>query len=251
MKTHFVIDRYVTPSLAIATAFLLFIGGCEGESSHYSQPVSPVAEGTSRPEVESSAGSDPERPEGWIVRLDRPDPSTVIGSAETADVFFVNMSPGWHVTTKKAAIFYHPSSTGEGDYTVKAGIYLFDPGDRQREAYGILFGGADLDAASQSYGYFLLRNTGEFLIKSRGGSETTVVQDWTHSELVRTLPRGSTESALNELAIKVDGKQIHFILNGENVATHPLDSIPNQGVVGLRLNHGINVHVAELSVKSG
>jgi hypothetical protein len=249
MKAGFILDRYVTPSLAVATVAILLVGGCENSSDSEHSQTEQSHDVGSRPDPNVPQGGDFERPEGWIVRMDRPDPSAVIGSAETADIFFVNMTPGWHITTHRAAIFYHPASTANGDYTATAGIYLFDPGDRQREAYGLLFGGTSLDSETQAYGYFLLRNTGEFLIKRRDGRETMIVQDWTHSDAVLTVSPGSQESVLNELSIKVADTQIHFILNGENIATHPASSIPNQGIVGLRLNHGINVHVADLRVQ--
>lgn len=249
MKAGFILDRYVTPYLAVATFAILLVGGCENRPDSEHTHAEQSHDVGSRPDPNVPQGEELERPEGWIVRMDRPDSTAVIGSAERADIFFVNMTPGWHITTHRAAIFYHPASTATGDYTATAGINIFDPGDRQREAYGLLFGGTDLDSETPAYGYFLLRNTGEFLIKQRDGRETTIVQDWTHSDAVLTVPPGSEESVLNEMSIKVSDTQIHFILNGENVATHPVSSIPNQGIVGFRLNHGINVHVADLRVE--
>ncbi|MFV1979848.1 MAG: hypothetical protein ACC655_01730 [Rhodothermia bacterium] len=249
MKAGFILDRYITPSLAIVTVSILLIGGCESRSDNERVQTEQSYVVDSRPDPNVPQGEDFEYPEGWIVRLDRPDSSAVVGSAKTADIFFVNMTPGWHITTKKAAIFYHPASTANGDYTARAGIYFSDPGDHQREAYGLFFGGSDLDSETQAYGYFLLRNTGEFLIKQRVGQETTIVQDWTQSDAVLTVPAGSQEPVLNELSIQVADAQVHFILNGENVATHPASSIPNQGMVGFRLNHGTDVHVADLSVQ--
>lgn len=256
MKARFILDKYVTPLLAVATVTILFLGGCrdngDNEAADSTQPSRKLShEIGSRPNPSIPQGAELERPEGWIVRLDRPDPSAVIGSADSSDIFFVNMTPGWHVTTHKAAIFYHPASTADGDYTATSGIYLFDPGDGQREAYGLMFGGTNLASDSLEYGYFLLRNTGEFLIKQRAGRETSTVQDWTASEAVRTVPQGNEEPVLNELSVKVSGGQIHFIVNGENVATHSASPIPNQGIVGFRLNHGLNVHVVDLSVEEG
>ena len=249
MRFDPILDRFVTPPLAIVTAILLLMGGCRKDS--VPEPEQPATEMTSkddRPDPEIPQGENLERPEGWEVRLDRPDPNAVIGAEETADIFFVNMTPGWHITAHKSAVFYHPASTAEGNYLARASIYFFDPGERQREGYGVIFGGADLDGETQTYGYLLLRNTGEFLIKKRVGSETSIVQDWTSSDAVRTVESGG-ESVLNDMAVKVDGDQVHFILNGENIATHPSSAVPTDGVFGLRMNHGVNVHVADLSVE--
>ncbi len=250
MKARFILDRYVTPFLAIATFAILLAGGCDNRSSSGNDQTEQAQDTGSRPNPNVPQGEEMERPTGWIVRMDRPDSSAVVGSTEDADIFFVNMTPGWHITTRRSAIFYHPASTAKGNYTAEAGIYLFDPGDHQREAYGLFFGGTDLDSDSSAYGYFLLRNTGEFLIKRRDGRETVVVQGWTHSDAILTVPAGSQESVLNDISINVSDTRIRFILNGENVATHPASGIPNQGIVGFRLNHGVNVHVADLSVES-
>lgn len=261
MSSRSVLDWVITPFLALLTAATLILGGCQGDHADQTENVADTEQAggaEANGEMAASAGMpDPaipqgenlKRPEGWMVRLDNPDPDVVIGSADTADVFFVNMTPGWHITTRERAIFYHPASVGEGDYTAKAGLYFFDPGDRQREGYGMIFGGANLDAHDQSYGYFLLRNTGDFLIKKRSGSETEIVQDWTSSDAVNVVESGSGESVLNELSVRVEGDQVYFLLNGENVSTHPASAVPANGVVGLRMNHGINVHVADLSVQ--
>jgi hypothetical protein len=261
MLSRSVLDWVVTPFLALLTAAILILGGCQsdhGEESAHGEAVSAAESGESAspmggqgemPDPETPKGGNLERPEGWMVRLDTPNPDAVIGSAETADVFFVNMTPGWHITTQERAIFYHPAAYADGDYTASAGLYFFDPGDRQREGYGIIFGGSNLDSDNQSYGYFLLRNTGDFLIKKRSGDETSVVQDWTPSDAVNVVEAGSGESVLNELSVRVEDGQVHFLVNGENVATHPVSAIPTDGLFGLRLNHGVNVHVATFNVE--
>ena len=37
------------------------------------------------------------RPDGWMIRADR-------SGADTSEIFFVDMPPGWHVTTGPAVI---------------------------------------------------------------------------------------------------------------------------------------------------
>lgn len=117
-------------------------------------------------------GPDQEVPADWRVVLDRPSDDVVISAdQETADIWFVNMKPGWHITSGPAAIYFHPGSTASGDYRAELAIHLFDPGQRQREAFGLFIGGSDLEGDGRAYDYFLLRNTGEYLIKRRSGEE--------------------------------------------------------------------------------
>ncbi len=187
-------------------------------------------------------------PETWKVRLDRPDPEAVIGAdSDSADVFFVNMTPGWHITTGPAGIFYHPDAVVEGNYTLEATIHLFDPGER-REAYGVFMGGQNLEGDDISYDYFLLRNTGETLIKRRTGAETSVIRDWTASEAVGTFGPDTESSVKNHLLVNVGSETVTFSVNGTEVASTPRDQVMTDGVVGLRINHALNVHVSDLKV---
>ncbi len=124
-----------------------------------------AADTPARPDPENPVGENLQVPPDWSVRLDDPRAEAVIGAdAETADIFFVSMTPGWHVTTGPRAIFHHPGSSATGDYFAESKIHLFDPGER-REAFGLFFGGRDLDGAARAYEYFVIRNSGEFLIK--------------------------------------------------------------------------------------
>ncbi len=181
-----------------------------------------------------------ERPEDWNVRFDRAD-------AEDANLFFVTMTPGWHVTTGPAGILYDPSRTATGTFRVESEIFLFDPGDRDREAFGVFFGGMELNGARQAYSYFVIRN-GRFSIKRREGSETSTVQEWTPSTaMVRH--DGVDATAKNVLAVEVDANEVSFYINGERVASHPTSSMRTDGIVGLRVNHNLNLHVSSLSVE--
>ena len=126
MKRNELLDRFVSPTLATLTVILLVMGGCRSESGPEPAPDSRVAE-VVRPDPNVPQGENLDRPEGWVVRLDNPDPDVIVGKQEDADIFFVNMTPGWHITTHKSAIFYHPASTASGRYVARASVYFFDP----------------------------------------------------------------------------------------------------------------------------
>lgn len=181
-----------------------------------------------------------ERPEGWTLRGDR-------GAMD--EVMFVTMEPGWHITTGPAGIFYDASRTASGDYSVESTTFMFDPQGRN-EAFGIFVGGQDLDGAGQRYLYFLVRPSGEFLVKERNGSETPVHIGWTaHDAVMGWEDRGEGEETVeNVLRIEADGAQVRFLVNGAEVASQPRGSLPMDGVVGLRVNHRVNIHVSSLDV---
>ena len=100
------------------------------------------------------AAQELERPAHWKVRFDRPAPDS--------EIYFVSLPPGWHIPTGPAAILYDPAQSAEAEYRLRSEIFLF-PGER-REGFGVFIGGANLDAANQSYLYFLIRKDGRFLV---------------------------------------------------------------------------------------
>lgn len=189
---------------------------------------------------------DAPKPDGWELRLDRMD------RGGPDDVFFVDMEPGWHVTTGPATVLYHPDRTASGSYSVESEIFLFDPGER-REGFGFFVGGQDLAGDGQAYTYFLIRRTGEYLVKRREGADTHVVQDWTaHDAIVSWDERGAEDATVkNVLSVEVGADDIAFFANGEELVRLPKDGLPTDGVVGLRVNHGLNLHVTSLEVEQG
>lgn len=190
-------------------------------------------------------------PEGWAFRLDRPNPDVhLVADAEAGhdQIFFVNMTPGWHITTGPAAILYHPALSASGNFRAETAIYLFAPGERN-EAFGLFIGGTNLGGDNQSYLYFLLRKTGEFLIKRRDGAETSDVQGWTAHSSIKPYTSETEGSIENVLAIEAGPDVLTFLVNGEEVATVPRNEHPVDGLVGLRINHALNVHVSDLKVE--
>jgi len=182
-----------------------------------------------------------EFPPGFIVRTDNPgEPAT--------DVAFVTMSPGWHLTTGPAAILYNPSNGASGEYRVETETFLFDPGSRN-EAYGIFFGGKELTGAAQSYSYFMIRRSGEFLLKRRSGDEFSVVTDWTaHPAIITWDGKGEAGTAKNIMAVEVGAERVRFFVNGQEVGSVARSAVDADGVVGLRVNHSLNLHVTRLDV---
>ena len=203
---------------------------------------------STRPDPASPVGENFKVPLGWSVRLDQPDDAVTIGSTEASDIFFVSMTPGWHITTGPRAIFYHPASTATGSFRAHAGIYLFPPGERN-EAFGMFVGGRNLDGNDQEYLYFLIRRRGEFLVKKRKGTATEEVIPWSAHEAIVPYTAETEGTVHNVLGIAADDTKLTFIVNEAEVATLPREGLAVDGIVGLRVNHALNLHVDDLSVE--
>jgi len=185
-----------------------------------------------------AAAQEQKRPDGWITRFDRP------GQADTA-VLLVDMPPGWHVTSGPAGIHYDPNRTARGNFRLESEIFLF-PDSREREAFGIFFGGRNLQGDDQSYSYFLIRGDGSFLVKRRDGTQTPVVVDWTPHDAI--LAKKAEGQAKNTLAVEAGAETVDFFVNGARVASVPRSDLQVDGVVGLRVNHRLDLHVTSLAV---
>jgi hypothetical protein len=139
-----------------------------------------------------------------------------------------------------------------GAYRVEMEVFLFDPGSR-REAFGFFLGGSQLDGEGQRYTYFLIREGGQFLVKARDGREAPTLVEWTDHDAVRSFAdREEGESSVqNVLAAEVRSEDVRFFVNGREVTRIARDGLSVDGVVGLRVNHGLNLHVSRLELTPG
>ncbi len=186
-------------------------------------------------------------PAGWMVRFDPPRR----GPAPTvADVNFRPMGKGLHINSGPAGIYYRPDQAQTGDFTVSA--TFAQAKSMQHESYGLIFGGHDLQSPEQNYVYMVIRpNTGEFLINHRSSdARPTNLVPFTKASAIHS-DDPTSGAATNTLAITVQGNMVHFLINGTDVKTlakSDLDGAMTDGLVGLRLNHNLDVHIANFGV---
>ncbi|MDZ7772652.1 MAG: hypothetical protein U5K31_07940 [Balneolaceae bacterium] len=236
--------RLLPYSLIITLACMIAVG-CTSQQSDDEAMESDTTETTAT----LGGGADGEVPVDWQYRLDNPATEAVVGAdTSTADIFWVNMVPGMHITSGPAAIYWDSTNTLSGDFRISSTMHLFDPGDR-REAYGLFFGGRNLNADDQAYTYFLLRNGGQYLIKQRMGSETSIVENWTDTDAMVSYTDTTEASVPNTLAVERSGDTLNFFVNGTQVHTMPAGDMVTEGIAGLRVNHALNLHVENFEIE--
>jgi hypothetical protein len=180
------------------------------------------------------------RPAGWQTRFDDAD------AADSA-LAFADMPPGWHITTGPSGILYDPARTATGDFEVRAELHLF-PGQRD-EGFGVFVGGRDLAGAGQQYSYFLLRRDGRFTVRRREGAAARDLVPWTANAAIAPHDKAAG-TVRHELGVRAAADSVHFSVNGTRVASLPRAAVAPDGVVGLRVNHALNLHVTSLEVKT-
>ena len=185
-------------------------------------------------------------PEGWRVRVDRS--TSAQDPDDTPDLRFAAMGKGFHVTGGPAGTFWSPANSVTGDYTATATFNLLKPSGHVNY-YGLTFGGSDLEGAGQNYLYFLVAQNGTFIVRRRVGGEVEDVQPRTAHDAIKR-PAADGRST-NTLEVRVSGNSIAYVVNGTVVLTSPKagPTAKTDGLVGIRVNHLLDVHVDGFAVQ--
>jgi hypothetical protein len=177
-------------------------------------------------------------PAGFVGRTDNAS-APITGARYTAS------GGNWDVVTGPAHIVYRPQDVATGNYKVSATIDQLEK-PAHREAYGIFFGGKDLDKPTQAYTYFVVAGSGELLVKVREGDKTRDVIKWTSSPDV---PKADASGkASYALGAQMTGDAVKFTVNGKQVASVSKVGLPTDGIAGLRINHNLHVNVSPVSI---
>jgi hypothetical protein len=178
-------------------------------------------------------------PAGWHARLDDE-------KASIKDIRFHKMGNALHFMTGPATVVWNPAHRMSGNFNISGEFELMKLPEHP-EAYGLVFAGENLDKANQSYLYFLIRHDGKFLIKHRAGAETHGIVDWSSSPaIVKPNEKGTSK---NRLSVEAGAEKIRFMINGKQVAAFDREKpMGAAGLVGLRINHNLDVHVNDFKV---
>jgi len=185
---------------------------------------------------------------GWKQRVDA---STEASDPDPAgDVKFSAIPGGFHTANPKAAVFYHPSNTVTGTYTLK-GTFAQNQRSSHVNYLGFVFGGMDLGGPGENYTYFLIApQNGTFLVKQRTGAGNNDTKD-----VVARMPSDAIVKldadgkASNTIEVRVAADKIDYVVNGKVVTSTPKAGINTDGIWGMRVNHALpDVSITGLSV---
>jgi hypothetical protein len=186
-------------------------------------------------------------PTDWKWRQDAPAPLAPGAKMEPGSWVFVQMPPGWHVTTGPGVLLY-PTANGEvsGNFSLEAEIFLF-PGEAPEE-YGIFLGGHDIDtSAVPDYSAFVLRRDGQAAVVRRRGGQSTTLAAWQRHEAI--IPgKAGDEPVKNILKVDVDATNVTLWVNAAKVAAVRRADVRTDGRVGFRIGKDMNLHITTLNV---
>lgn len=183
-------------------------------------------------------------PAGMKMRVDRStDASDPDGNPELK---VVTVGKGFRVTGGPAGVFWTPTNTATGNYTLRATFTLMKPSNHTNY-YGLVFGGSALEGAAQAYTYFVIAQTGQFQVKARKGDQSPTLQARTNHAAIKT-PDANGQS-VNTLEVRVAGDTVSFVVNDQVVHTMPKAGVTTDGLWGVRVNHLLDVQIDGLELR--
>ncbi len=183
-------------------------------------------------------------PDGWQVYLDpnRFDQMTV------KDLSFTQSGGTFHITTGPAGVYWTGKDmVSNGSYTYTASFTQLKA-PRHNEAYGLMVAGRDMgNADTQSYLYFEVRGSNDYLINHRAGAEVHKLVNWTANPAIRA--KDAAGKATNVLTVAVGADSVRFLANGAQVAALPRSAMGDlSGVYGFRVNHNCDVQITDVKL---
>ena len=190
--------------------------------------------------TQAQVHADTKLPAGWQMRIDPGRRIAPVSMTTMGDGFHINTGPG-------SGIFWKPGQTATGNYEIRASLSQAGAQAGHAEAYGIVFAGTNLAAENQAYFYFVIRGTGEYMVRHRAGNEVHTLADWTAHPAIRKVD--ATGGSTNELMVRVGADSVRFLVNGQQVQAYGRNQMGAvNGEVGLRANHRTELHLTRFEV---
>ena len=182
---------------------------------------------------------------GWVGKIDA---AAAKGGGTINDSKFMAMGSDLHIQTGPAALYWNPSNTATGDYTVKATFKEGKSTSDHPHAAGLFIGGKGLDSETPNLVYCIAYGNGNYLVRGFSGGKVFQVGRGPNEAVTK----GAT--ATQEIAWMVKGDRVECHVNGKPVASlakaelvgaGKLDS--TDGIYGIRVGHNIEMMVSGLS----
>jgi hypothetical protein len=213
---------------AVISALILLASPAAGQSTQSSDSTKLIA------------GAATALPPDWSARPDQ--------GGDATKIRFVAMAPGYHITLGPATILYREKDRATGPFHTLATFHQMKL-TRHPEGYGLFVGGRELAGKNQTYTYFLIRGDGSYLLKQRKGDSTSdISKGWTQHAAIKKADSQGKGTNLLEIDAKQDPSKVDFKVNGKTVYSTDAKRMDLKGIVGIRINHNLDVHIEDFAV---
>ena len=191
---------------------------------------------------------------GWMGKVDAKEAKAGL-SVDSAKFF--SMAKDLHATTGPAITYWNPEMKGKGDYVVKATFTEreYMGLNNHPHPYGVVLAGNDMGTDAESYLYCAAYGNGNFIVRGMGPAPFQMngprggMSDAVHKAEAKGKP------VTQEIALQVKGDKVSCIINGTEVASYSKADLvaagklkSTDGVVGFRMGHNTDAHIAGFSI---
>lgn len=191
---------------------------------------------------------------GWMGTVDANEAKAGMTVDSTK---MVSMGKDMHATTGPATTYWNSSMVAKGNYTVKATFtereYMGLNG--HPHPYGIVIGGNDMGTENATYLYCAAYGNGTFIVRGFGPAAFQV--NGRRGEANEAVNKAAEKGkpVTQEIAMSVKGDKVTCSINGKEVGSYAKADIvgtgklkSTDGIVGFRMGHNTDAHVAGFSV---
>jgi hypothetical protein len=188
---------------------------------------------------------------GWKGEVDAQSASQ---GRSIKDSKFEQKGDSYHLTIGPAAVYWNPSNTARGDYTVKATFTEAKMTSGHPHPMGLFIGGSKLGTPDQSLMYCTAYRDGTFIVRRFNGNNVTQVARKAPNPAIKKAS-SPDESVTQEVAWVVKGGKAECQINGATVASFDKAEIvgagkleSTDGVYGIRVSHNMDLTVSNLKM---
>jgi hypothetical protein len=188
---------------------------------------------------------------GWKGQVDAQSASQ---GRSVKDSKFEQKGDTYHLTIGPAAVYWNPSNTASGDYTVKATFTEAKMTSGHPHPMGLFIGGNKLGTPDQSLMYCTAYRDGSFIVRAFNGSTVTNIARKAPNPAVKKAA-SPDESVTQDVAWVVKGGKAECQINGTAVASYDKAEVvgpgkleSTDGVYGIRVSHNMDLTVSNLKM---
>ena len=186
---------------------------------------------------------------GWQGKVDVSKQGLTINDSK-----FAAEGSGFRITTGGAGVYWNPSHTAKGDFTVKATFKEAKQTYNHPHPFGVFIAGKSLDTDAPSYLYCVAYRDGNVLVRQFADGKVNTVLRRAPNDAVdkATGPEDDVTQEIgwtvkgSKAECTVNGKVVHSIDRADPAATVKMDSF--DGTYGIRTSHNSDVVVTGLAL---
>ncbi len=193
--------------------------------------------------------------DGWMGRIDAREAERG-GTLEGARLAM--QGDALHVMTGPAVVYWSPTNTASGDYTVRATFTesAYMSLNNHPHPYGLFIGGSELGTDNQRLLYCATYGNGRFIVRGFGPEAFQVNGQRPEEHAAINQAAGQGEPVTQEIALSVRDGMVSCAVNGTVVGSYPVSSVvgdgmltTTDGIYGIRFGHNTEGLVTGLTVE--